>query len=131
MALLPLNRLLSTIILVVVLTFFYKPSFAQIKTGNLLIYTVDTKGKPYSEYLIKLKVFDVDYQKYLEYENYATYVYSNELGKNIFKGLPAGKYQIYVQCSRTQTEAIKEIYFNPSRRISQVAITLDQKQYWQ
>lgn len=130
MALFPLHRLLSNIILVIVLTFIQKPSIAQIKTGNLLIYTTDMKGNSYSEYLVKLKVFNVDYQKYIEYGNYATYVYNNELGRNIFKELPAGKYQIYVQCSRTQTEAVNEIYFTPSKRISEFGITLNQEQYW-
>jgi hypothetical protein len=36
---------------------------------------------------------------------------------------------LFVQYSRTQMENTMEIYFIPSRRISQVAITLNQEQY--
>ncbi|WP_378410623.1 hypothetical protein [Rhodocytophaga aerolata] len=102
---------------------------AQAKIGNLLIYTVDKKGKPYSDYLVKLDVYYPAYERYLPYADFAAFVY-NDLGMNIFNNLPQGKYQIYVRCSRIQTEATKEIYFTPSKRISQVVITLDQQQYW-
>ncbi len=118
-------------ILFLLLFLLVETGIGQVRQGNILVHVLDKEGKPYDGCYIKLKTFSPESGLWIPYGRLEGMI-DGDWDQRYFEQVPQGKYQLYVECMRTQTEATKEFYFTPVKKVTEVTITitLPQKQYW-